>query len=140
MAITHSHKARHVRSQRYRHIQLICTIACASAGAVIQSIAGQYIKTPRNNSTLSCSQWVKELLDGHRDRFRDSLGLNKHVFKKLLSELQKRSGLCNTKYLLAEEQLAIFLYICTTGLSNRKAQERVQRSADTISKLFYFFA
>jgi hypothetical protein len=43
----------------------------------------------------------------------------------------RTAGLCNTKHVTAEEQLAIFLYLCTTGATN---QERFQRSPDTISK------
>ncbi|KAH7917968.1 hypothetical protein BV22DRAFT_976376, partial [Leucogyrophana mollusca] len=35
-----------------------------------------------------------------------------------------------------EEQLAIFLYACVTGLSSRHLGERFQRSPDTITKYF----
>ncbi|KAH8102345.1 hypothetical protein DFH11DRAFT_1474107, partial [Phellopilus nigrolimitatus] len=65
---------------------------------------------PLNDSQLSGQGWLTEILAGHDDRCRNVLGLNKHVFEKLLSELEKRAGLCDTKHLRAEEQLAIFLY------------------------------
>ncbi|KAI9448731.1 hypothetical protein BJY52DRAFT_1092491, partial [Lactarius psammicola] len=62
------------------------------------------------------------------------LGLNKHVFRRLLSVLARDTGLCDTRHVSAEEQLAIFLHYARRGLSNRALQERFQRSGDTITK------
>lgn len=114
-----------------RTIMLITTV---SAGLAVHSLSGHYCKTPLNNSKLTGAEWVRELALGHPSRCRNSLGVNKHVFTKLLDELKARAGLKDTKHVEASEQLAIFLYLATTGLSNRKTQERLQRSADTISK------
>ncbi|KAI9447358.1 hypothetical protein BJY52DRAFT_1127464, partial [Lactarius psammicola] len=44
------------------------------------------------------------------------------------------TGLCNTRHVSAEKQLAIFLHYACHGLSNRALQERFQRSRDTITK------
>ncbi|CAK5270801.1 unnamed protein product [Mycena citricolor] len=44
------------------------------------------------------------------------------------------SGLSNSKYMMGEEKLGIFLYFVRTGATSRMLQERFQRSADTISK------
>lgn len=62
------------------------------------------------------------------------MGMNRFVFRKLLRELEKRAGLRPTRHVSTEEQLAIFLRIARTGLSNAEMQERFQRSGDTISK------
>ena len=48
------------------------------------------------------------------------------VFEKLLDELKREACLQHSRHLSAKEQLAIFLYICTTGLSNHKAQDRIR--------------
>lgn len=121
----------HKRRAMLRTVLLIST---ASAGLTLHSIHGNYCKTPQNNSKLSGAEWVQELAYGHPSRCRNNLGMNKHVFMKLLQELQGRTNLVDTKHVEAKEQLAIFLYLATTGLSNRKTQERLQRSAETISK------
>ncbi|KAJ7624770.1 hypothetical protein FB45DRAFT_680123, partial [Roridomyces roridus] len=39
-----------------------------------------------------------------------------------------------TKHILANEKLATFLHMARTGSNSRLLQERLQRSADTISK------
>jgi hypothetical protein len=67
-------------------------------------------------------------------RFRRQFGMERFVFRKLLQALKHRTGLRDTKYVSAEEQLAIFLRIARTGMSNAEMQERFQRSGDTVSK------
>ena len=57
----------------------------------------------------------------------------KGTFKALLKVLWA-SGVRDSRYIMADEQLAIFLYASVTGASNQKLQVRFQRSADTISK------
>jgi len=60
--------------------------------------------------------------------------MERFVFRKLLHTLGHRTGLQDTKHVSAEEQLAIFLWIARTGMSNAEMQECFQRSGDTISK------
>ena len=107
--------------------------ALAAAVTVQQRFHSSFIKIPKNNSKLTGQQWLDELLSGHPQRFYDSMGMNKHVFRALLGELIK-IGLHDTRYVTAEEQLAIFLYLAVTGLAQRHLEERFQRSPDTISK------
>jgi hypothetical protein len=87
-----------------------------------------------HTSILTGEAWVRELLAGHPVRFQRSMGMAKHVFRRLVLELQVFAGLHPTKYVSMNEQVAIFLFICVKGESNRQAQERFQRSGDTISK------
>ena len=62
------------------------------------------------------------------------MGMNRFVFRKLLRELEQRANLCPTQHVSSEEQLAIFLFIAWTGLSNAEMQERFQRSGEMVSK------
>lgn len=62
------------------------------------------------------------------------MGMQRHVFRKLVRELQMRTWLTATRWVSAEEQLAIFLRIARTGQANVEMQERFQRSGDTVSK------
>lgn len=56
------------------------------------------------------------------------------VFKKLSKELLDNHGLTDSKYVTADEQLAIFLYFAHHGASSRVLQEHFQQSGETISK------
>ena len=91
-------------------------------------------KAPLHTSSLSSQAWMDELLQGHTARFKDQMGMERHVFCALLGILGRKGLLRDSKHVSAVEQLGIFLYICSSGLSNRKTQERFQRSADTISR------
>ena len=91
-------------------------------------------KIPVHTSILSGEQWVKELLDGHNERFYDEMGMHQTVFKDLLALLKADGGLSDSRYVTAQEQLATFLYYARQGLSNWALQERFQRSEDMISK------
>lgn len=71
---------------------------------------------------------------GHPLRFCRQMGMNQLVFHKLLRDLEEKAGLRSTQHVSSEEQLAIFLCIARTGLSNTEMQERFQRSGETISK------
>jgi hypothetical protein len=84
-------------------------IAALAAASLIQHrYSAHYDKTPKNTSKLTGQQWLNELLAGHPQHFYDAMGMNKHVFQALLLELIKH-GLHDTRYVSAEEQLAIFL-------------------------------
>ena len=88
---------------------------------------------PYHTSILSGHQWVLELISGHPDRIRCELGMEKEVFLQLLLEL-RQAGHQDSRRVTLEEQLAIFLYICVTGLTVRHVGEQFQRSNDTISR------
>ena len=130
--------AKHQKLQRqtlqYQHRRTAALVAAFGASAVILSSVSSYIKVPRYTSTLTGQAWLDELLKGHPGRFLEQFGLTQELFKKLAKVLQKKSGFGPSKHVSAREKLAIFLYASTTGLTNRKLQERFQRSAETISK------
>ena len=74
-----------------------------------------------------------ELIASHPKRIRTELGMNKEVFSQLISELHAQ-GCSDTKNVTLEEQLAIFPYICVTGLTVQHVGKCFQRSSDTISQ------
>ena len=88
---------------------------------------------PYHTSILSGYQWVCELLTGHPDRIRCELGVSKDTFLQLLVELHQ-AGYHDSKHITLEEQLAIFLYTCVTGLSFWHVCKCFQCSGDTVSK------
>ena len=92
-----------------------------------------YDKTPYHTSALTGEMWVTELLRGHPERIRNELGVHKHVFLSLCTDLH-RYGHWDSKTLSLEEQLAIFLYTCVTGLSIQHVSERFQHATDTTSQ------
>jgi hypothetical protein len=70
----------------------------------------------------------------HPERIYNELGVHLHVFVMLLIEL-RGLGYSDSRYVSLEEQLAIFLYICRTGLGCRHVGEHFQRTNETITKL-----
>jgi hypothetical protein len=106
--------------------------------AVVLYASPLYWKQPYHTSALSGQAWVDELLGGHPDRIKTELGMRLHVFLALVVQLQTLSGVTDSKYITIEEQVAIFLYTCVTGLSIRHIGERFQRSNDTISMYFLY--
>jgi hypothetical protein len=110
---------------------LLLVISAAAAGHVVVSASE---KSPMHTSILRGEDWIKELLTGNDSRFYNQMGVQKHVFRRLIEELRQKTSLDNTKHVSVEEQVAIFLHVAITGQSNRKLQERFQRSGDTISR------
>ena len=91
------------------------------------------VKEPYHTSILSGEGWVQELLEGHPKRIRHELGVSKDVFLALIGELREM-GHSDSRYVTLEEQLAIFLYSCVTGLTVVHVGERFQHSNETISR------
>jgi hypothetical protein len=56
-----------------------------------------------------------------------------HVFTAFVAEL-RACGMSDSCHIILEEQAAIFLYMCVTGLSIRHVGERFQHANETISK------
>ena len=92
-----------------------------------------YNKIPHHTSALSGHAWVQELLTGHPLRIKTELGMRVELFHLLVHELRE-IGLEGTCNITLEEQLAIFLYTCVTGLSIRHVGEHFQHANATISR------
>ena len=101
--------------------------------ALVLYTSTYYWKQPYHTSKLSGHAWVLELMHGHPDRIRNELGMRLHVFLAFVADL-RLYGLRDTRYIAVEEQAAIFLYMCVTGLKIRHVGERFQHANATISK------
>jgi len=88
---------------------------------------------PYHTLILTGEGWVIELLTGHPKRIHCELGVHCYVFVKLISELCA-FGHSDSKFVSLEEQLAIFLYSCVTGLTVHHVREQFQRSNEMISQ------
>jgi hypothetical protein len=121
-------------TQRRCQKKAVALLTAMVGGVVTMQVHSSFCKTLMHASILTGESWVKELLAGHPVRFHRSMGMAKHVFWKLIRELQVYGGLSGMEHVTVHEQLAIFVHIAVTGSSNRQLQERFQRSGDTISK------
>jgi hypothetical protein len=129
----------HQRNRLTHQMVVIIAMIQVVINATLLYAGPLYDKTPYHTSALTGAAWVCELLNGHPERIRNELGVHKHVFEKLIKELQA-AGLTATRQVTLDEQLAIFLYTCVTGLSIRHVGERFQRATSTVSRyvLTYF--
>lgn len=121
--------------------------AAAVCAAAITLIASTYQlnREPFNTSSLTGLEWVFELLAGNERRMRNTFGITPAVFMRLVKALHDHAGITDSKYVSAEEKLAMFLYACRTGASTRVLEDRFQNSTATVSKsgqifLFLLFA
>lgn len=119
-------------------LQYLALFTFAAGAAALAYGLPLYDKTPYHTSALTGADWVRELLNGHPERIRNELGVHKHVFCGLISALEQ-SGVTSSKHVYIEEQVAIFLYTCVTGLSLRHVSERFQRANETTSKFALYF-
>jgi hypothetical protein len=124
--------ARNALRQQIQQLTLLVSVIIAAAASVLQALYPND-PIPYHTSILTGKGWVSELMSGHPERIRNELGVHLHVFEALLSEL-RRIGHRNSRFVTLEEQLAIFLYCCVTGLTIRHLGERFQRSNETISR------
>lgn len=106
--------------------------------AVLLYASPLYWKQEYHTSALSGKAWLDELIVGHPNRIKTELGMRVHVFLALVAQLRLLAGLTDSKHVTAEEQVAIFLYTCVTGMSVRNVGERFQHSNETISKYHCF--
>jgi hypothetical protein len=131
---------------RQRIRSMVGAMSTSFAVAAIAMAAGMsQDKVPMHTSILTGKGWLEELLNdgfsmllielqvchyhliwlisGHHNCFHRSMGMERHVFKKLVHCLRLRCQLGPTKHLTDEEQVAIFLCIAKTGLGSCEQQE-----------------
>lgn len=129
--------------QRRELLRRLAMILICAIGQVLTIYKSVFLSAtppiPYHTSALSGEAWVLELMTGHPERIRHNLGVSLDVFQSLLDVLRANGHVQSRNGVSVEEQLAIFLYICTTGLSTRLVGERFQRSPETISRYFYYY-
>lgn len=101
-------------------------------------ITAPYIdRIPYHTSVLSGHNWVRKLLDGHPDHIKNELGMRQPVFLALVAAL-RAAGLLDSCKVLLNEQVAIFLYMCVTGLKIQHVGKCFQHANETISKYTHY--
>jgi hypothetical protein len=91
------------------------------------------LPTP-SNRRWSCQEVVDDLLNcGNSTRIHTQLRMQLDTFFCLRDWLVRNTGLQSSRDTSVEEKLVIFIYIASTGASNRGAQERFNRSARSVS-------
>lgn len=81
-------------------------------------------------------QLVCDILNGHPDRGYDHFRMTTSTFVALRDVLLARGLIRGTRYMTADEQLAIFLFCVGHGVANRVLAETFQHSGETISRHF----
>ena len=100
---------------------------------LLHLILHYHMKEPYHTSILSGYAWLQELLHGHPEHICMELGVHRDVFHAPIGKLRSM-GHGDTRYVMLEEQLAIFLYTSVTGLSTHHVGEWFQHANGTISK------
>ncbi|KDQ13607.1 hypothetical protein BOTBODRAFT_75421, partial [Botryobasidium botryosum FD-172 SS1] len=75
------------------------------------------MKNAMHDSAMTGLQWVSELLSGNIHRMKEQLGMRSHVFERLVVALWDVGLRHSRRGVAVQEQVAIFLYTATTGLS-----------------------
>lgn len=119
---------------RRRRVLIATTAVIATTCAIVDVMWNRLNPEPYHTSILRGDGWVEELLNGHKNRMKDSLSTRPHLFRRLERDLIQKGGLSSSRYVGTKEQLAIFLHQAVTNNSIRQAGERFQRSNETISK------
>ena len=89
---------------------------------------------PCRTAPYTGSALVAELLETHQwRRCQEVLRMPWHTFKSLVEFCREHTALADSKSIILEEKLMIFLSITGQPMGNRGAQERYQHSGDTIS-------
>jgi hypothetical protein len=105
-----------VQQHTFHYIRLLINILLAAATHVLISIHTPDDSEPYHTSTLTGQEWVIKLIVGHPERICCGLGVHVHVFEGLVNELCAL-GHTDSCHVSLEEQVAIFLYSCVTGLT-----------------------
>ena len=99
---------------------IFCTVSSATEAACLPPSCKE--PEPYYTSILSSKGWVLELLMGHPECIRNELREHANIFDHLILTLRSY-GHTNSRFVSLEEQLAIFLYMCVTGLPVRHVGE-----------------
>jgi hypothetical protein len=83
-----------------------------------------------SNRTWNSQEYVNNLLNcGNPTRIRNQLRIELETFYLLRNWLVDNTRLNTSRYVLVEEKLVIFIFIASSGASNRKAQEQFNCSS-----------
>lgn len=89
---------------------------------------------PRSTG-LPGGDYLRELLNcGNEKRIYEVLRMKRDTFSELYLWLRKKSNLKDSRYILIEEQVAMFLWTINYSASMRVVAERFQHSTEPVSR------
>lgn len=91
---------------------------------------------PMHNSRLTGSERVEEILNGHEGIITGLISMKASTFRALSNLLSERGLLAPTTNMNVNEQLFIFLTICSQGATNGHTSYLFQHSGETTSRWF----
>ena len=94
------------------------------------------VKEPSSDFGLARELYIRRLYYGSDRACKDQLRLTRHCFTVLCSKL-KELGLKKSKNITVEEVVAMFLYVLSFNLTNRKVGFDFARSGETVSRYFH---
>ncbi|GMN58104.1 hypothetical protein TIFTF001_027207 [Ficus carica] len=95
------------------------------------------VPQPMHDSILTGSMRVEEILNGHQDVIQGMISMKSSTFRALSNLLGSRELLTPTNHMNVNEQLFIFLAICSQGATNRHVSYLFQHSQETTSRWFF---
>jgi hypothetical protein len=91
-------------------------------------------KTPKTTG-LPGAEYLRELLQsGNEKRIYEVIRMQKETFDQLCLRLRRNAGLKDSRHILVDQQVAIFLWIINYSASITATAERFQHSTETISR------
>ena len=86
-----------ILSTRRRQRRLLAALG-GLIGVIVALSMAQHIntRTAYHTSILMGMGWLTELYEGNENRFKEQLGMHKHVFCRLVKDLKRKTGLQNT--------------------------------------------
>ena len=91
---------------------------------------------PMHTSRLTGSMRVEGILNGHERIIQGMISMKAHTFRSLSYLLGSRGLLTPTSKMNVNEQLFIFLSICSQGATNGHTSYMFQHSGETTSRWF----
>ncbi|CAA7027026.1 unnamed protein product [Microthlaspi erraticum] len=107
-------------------------VAAAAGYLYYHSLVNQ----PQSNSPRTMCRYLKDLLQGPVEDFREVLRMDKRLFRKLSETLREKGLLKDSPTVLVEEQVAMFLSIIGHNERIRVVQERFELCCETVSRHF----
>lgn len=90
-----------------------------------------------STSSLTCSLYIQELLNGSPIVCYDLMRMDKNGFISLCQLFKEKGWLSDSKHLTVEEKMAMFLFTISHNLRNRFIKIRFQHSGHTVHRYFH---
>ncbi|PPD91759.1 hypothetical protein GOBAR_DD11298 [Gossypium barbadense] len=81
--------------------------------------------------------YVKRLVYASDETCIEQVRMNRTAFFKLCEMLESIGGLKSSRFMLVDEQVAMFLHIISHHLKNRVIEHHFRRSGETVSRAFH---